>query len=250
MMDAIKGEEKNHINRATFAAELAKLPATAESKAAFKEAYESIPLSLTGPSGANALQQLTETAGTFFDSDLVPWLLDRAKNTKGSGEEKKALQGVILLTAMKLARTDQMDDIRAAVKTYGTKLEKDNLILVEKIVKACGDRTQCYLGAIEKSENQERKTQFGGIKAGYMIAIYGDEKARDDLVGRLDGIENAAVRYVASRVIDHLSPKGSDDVADKLEKIIAKNKKSGDKNRIQGDSPLKEVMYRLQSRKN
>ena len=47
------------------------------------------------------------------------------------------------------------------------------------------------------------------MKDGYMIAILGNDGTRDELLGVLDSIENAAVRFVAGQAIDHLSPKGS-----------------------------------------
>ena len=70
----------------------------------------------------------------------------------------------------------------------------------------------------------------------------------DELVKRLDSIDNAAVRYTASQAIDHLLPKGSTKVADELKKIIDKNLKSADRDKIAGDAPLKQVMYRIRSR--
>ena len=115
-------------------------------------------------------------------------------------------------------------------------------------MKACGDRAACYVETLGKREAQDRKTQFTGIKAGYMAAIFGNEQTRDEIVSRLDGIENAAVRYVASLAIDRLSPKGSKSAVDKMSVIIEKNAKSPDRDKAMGDSPLKQVMYRLSAR--
>ena len=64
----------------------------------------------------------------------------------------------------------------------------------------------------------------------------------------LDSVTNAALRSVSATVIDHLSPKGSKEVAAKLNAIIEKNAKSPDREKSSGDSPLKQVMYRLESR--
>jgi hypothetical protein len=106
----------------------------------------------------------------------------------------------------------------------------------------------CYLDAIEKGESQEQATQFAGIKSGYMIAILGNEDARGELISRLDSIDNAAVRFVAAQAIDHLSPKGSKEAAEKLKLIIDKNIQSADKDKVMGDAPLKQVMYRIETR--
>ena len=56
------------------------------------------------------------------------------------------------------------------------------------------------------------------------------------------------IRYVAAGAIDHLSPKGSKQAAEKIRKVVDKNAESGDQNKIQGDYPLKQVMYRIETR--
>ena len=150
---------------------------------------------------------------------------------------------------MKLAKPDQLATVKAAVDRYGSDdIEKKLYKLVEAQLKACGDRAACYVAAIQKPENQEQATQFVGVKAGYMIGILGNDAARDELVGVIDGINNAAVRFVAAQAIDHLTPKGSKPVSDKLNAIITKNAKSADREKSAYDSPLKQVMYRIDAR--
>ncbi|HMJ15059.1 MAG TPA: hypothetical protein VK524_26780 [Polyangiaceae bacterium] len=247
MVNVLKTEDKE-INKAVIARELAKIPATPQSKEAFKAAFESISLDTTVPPGANALQMLAEAAGMFYDPGMIDWLLGRAEATRGAGDDKKALQTAITITILKLAKPNQLASAKRAVAAYGTQLEKDLYAQVEKLLKACGDRTSCYLAEVEKGENQDQKNQFAGIKAAYMIAMLGNEQSRDELIQRLDAVENAAVRYSSAAAIDYLSPKGSKDAAGKLKTIINKNKQSADSNKIQGDAPLKHVMYRIESR--
>ncbi len=231
-------------DKAIVARELAKIPATAESKAAFKKAFESIPAD-TSVQGAPALALLAEAAGQFYDPSLVPWLLERAGALKGGGEENKAIQQVLVTTALKVAKPDQLDAVKKAADSYGA---KDLVPLVEQVLKACGDKVDCYLQAIEKSEYQNKDKQLAGIKAGYMIGVLGDAAARDKLIDGLSAIDNAAVRFVAAQTIDQLTPKGSNEVVTRLDQIIAKNKKSADKDKIAGDAPLQQVSYRLSAR--
>ena len=240
--------EKQDVNKAVLARELTKLPPSAEAKQAFKEAFQSISPDTIVPPGMNALQMLGEAAARFYDPGMIDWLLDQAADAKGAGEDKKALQSVITVTVLKLGKADQLPALRKAVRDYGTQIEKDALALAEKQLKACGDRVSCYLAEVEKSENQDTKTQFSGIKAAYMIGILGNEQSRDELIKRLDAIENAAVRFTSAQTIDYLSPKGSKEAAARLEEIIEKNVKTADRNKIMGDRPLKEVMYRLRTR--
>jgi HEAT repeats len=247
-MIAALNAETDDSNKAVIARELAKIPATDESKQAFKKAFASIAVDAEIPPAGSALETLSESAGQFFDSSLVDWLLERAKKTKGNEEDRKSLQLAITVTALKLAKPDQMSDVKVAVDKYGTKLEKDAFGMVDKLLKACGDRVPCYVAALQKGENQDRANQFVGIKAGYMIGILGNEQSRDEVVSGLDSVTNAALRSVSATVIDHLSPKGSKEVAAKLNAIIEKNAKSPDREKSSGDSPLKQVMYRLESR--
>jgi hypothetical protein len=247
MIEVLKSES-DVPTKALVARELTKLPATPESTAAFKAAYESIPLDAQIPPGQPALESLTEASGAFFDPSLVDWLIERGQAAKGDADEKKALQQTITVTAIKLAKSDQLPTVKRAVAAYGTQLENDLLSQAESLLKACGDRAPCYVEAIQKSENQDRKMQFTGIKAGYMAGIYGNEQTRDEIVSRLDGIDNAALRYVSAQVIDHLSPKGSKAAVDKMNFIIERNAKSPDRDKAMGDAPLKQVMYRLSAR--
>jgi hypothetical protein len=240
----------NDTNRAVIARELTKIPPTPESKAAFKAAFEKISIEAVVPPGMNGLQMLAEAGGQFYDPTMIDWFLERAENTKGAGEDKKALQTAITITTLKLAKPEQLGTVKGAVDKYGTKLEKDLYDQVEKLVKACGDRVACYLAEIEKSANQDQKNQFVGIKAGYMIPIYGSEQTRGEVIQRLESIDNAAVRFVAAQAIDALSPKGSKEAATTLRKIIAANVESADQNKIQADAPLKQVMYRIEARAN
>lgn len=238
----------NDGTKALMAREVSKLvPATDASKEAFKAAFEKINGD-TLTQQTNSLMMLTEAAGTFFDPGMIDWLLDRADKVSASPDVKKGIQGVITLTAIKLMKPSQVDVVKAAVNQYGTQIEKDAFQSASELLKTCGEKAECYLGEIEKSANQTNKNQFAGIKAGYMLGIYGNEQTRDELIKRLGGIENAAVRYIAAQVIDRLSPKGSPEAANELDKIIQKNAKSADQDKMAGDEPLKQVMYRLRSR--
>jgi HEAT repeat protein len=250
MVEVLKGENDD-ATKAVIARELPKLPASPESIAAFKSVYESLPLNAQIPPGQPALESLTEAAGQFFDPSLVEWLVKRADTIKAGADEKDEKQGLqqaITVTAIKLAKPDQLGTVKRAANSYGTQLEKDLLAQAEALLKACEDRAPCYVDAITKRENQDRKTQFTGIKAAYMAAIYGNDQTRDAIVGRLENIDNAAVRYVSSLAIDRLSPKGSKTAVDKMGAIIDKNAKSPDRDKAMGDAPLKQVMYRLAAR--
>jgi HEAT repeat protein len=234
-------------DKAVLAQELTKIPATAKSKKAFMEAFESIPASAEMGNGSPALVVLAEAAGDFYDPSMVDWLLAQARSAKGSGDERKAVQQTLATTALKIAKSGQLDAVKAAAKAYSV---DDLLKYGAPVLEKCGDKVDCYLTEVEKTENQSKEKQVAGIKAAYMIGILGNDKARDELIDRLPSLENAAVHFVATKSVDKLTPKGSPEVVEKLEELIEKNEKSADQDKLAANQPLKQVAYRISARAN
>lgn len=244
MVAALKKEGIKDEDKAMIAGELPKMPATAESIAAFKQAFESISID-TSIQGTPALAILAEAAAKFYDAKMVDWLLERAKNTSGGGEAKIGVQQALVTSALKIGKADQWEAISAAAKTY----KADDLAeSVAPLMKSCGDKVACYLDAIEKTENQSQKNQLSGIKAAYMIGVLGDAKSRDSLVERITSIENDAVHFSALGSIDKLSPTSAPEVVKSLDTIIEANEKSGDPGKLSKNSPLKQIAYRISVR--
>lgn len=231
-------------NKAVLLRELAKLPPSEESKRAFKEGFEKLEPDAVIPPGQPALQVLAESAASFFDPELVPWLLQRAAATKGDEDTRSSL----LVAAVKLMSPEQVSAVGAAMNKYGGELEKAVFNEAAALVKSCGKGVACYFDATTKTANQSEKSQFVGIKAAYMLGVLGDEKVRDQIAAGIDPITNAAVRFTAAKVIDYLSPNGSTATADGLQKLVDANIKRGDASKIAGDAPIKQVIYRLRSR--
>lgn len=247
MIGALQSE-KDDANKAVIAREITKIPATPDSIAAFKSVYESLPADAEIPPGGKALDQLTEAVGSFRNPELIDWLLAQAAGAKGDADDRKALQAAIAVTVLKLAKPSQMPQAKAAIDKYGTDVEKALYTQADAVVKECGDKADCYVSALQKGAYQDQKNQFAGIKAGYMVAILGNEGTRDQLIAGLDKITNASLRYVSAQAIDKLTPKGSKEVSTKLNDIVQKNSKSADRDKAAGDAPLKQVMYRLDGR--
>jgi hypothetical protein len=235
---------QSETNKAVILRELTKIPRSPELEQAFKDGFAALSQDAVVPPGQAAQPLLAEAATSFFDAELVPWLLQRTAAAKKDNE----LQSALLVSAIKLMTADQVASVSAAVDKYGSELEKGVLNQASGVLKACGKDAACYLDATTKSSNQTDKTQFLGIKAAYMLGVYGNEKLRDQLVSSIDAVTNGAVRFTASKVIDFLTPKGSVAVADQLQKVVEANLKRGDQGKIGDDVPLKQVAYRLRSR--
>jgi HEAT repeat protein len=232
--------EQDETMRAIFVDELSRVPATAETKEAFKKAVEKLP--------AKFVAGLAESAGRFCDPSFVPWMLETAESVKGDNDDKELAQQALVQTALKIAKPDQMDSVKAAMNKYDADRAKSLYAKVEPLVGKCKEDAACYLEALKSPDNQSEANQFVGIKAGYMVAIFGNEGTRDQLVASLKPITNASLRHVAGQSIDVLTPKGSKSVAEKLRAIIDENAKSPDKETSSGDNSLKQVMYRLEAR--
>lgn len=243
LIAAMEGKIEDE-DKALIARELPKLPTSEKTKDAFKKAFESISAD-TSIQGTPALAILAESAAKFYDASLVDWMLEQAQSAKGSGETKTAIQQSLVSSAIKVAKADQWEAVEAAAKRHNV---EDLAKTAATVMKSCGDKVDCYLTEIEKTDNQSEKNQLAGIKAGYMIGVLGDTKARDATVERLSSLENDAVHFAALGAIDVLSPKGAPEVVAKLEEIIEKNEKSADADKLQKNAPLKQIAYRISVR--
>jgi HEAT repeat protein len=237
-------------NRAVILQELVKLPASKEITSAFESGFDGVASDVTIPTdspdypGPRALPALADAASSLMDTEAVPWVLSQAAKYKKDTE----VASLLLETAIKLMQPDQVSAVAAAVKNYGTPVHKSVLDEATALVGSCKSDAACYVAAATKSENQEKEKQFIGIKAAYMVGLVGDDKARDALIAKFDEISNGAVRFAAVKSVDHLTPKGSTQIADTLQEMVDENVRRGDPNKIMGDAPVKHAIYRLRSR--
>lgn len=231
---------KDDTAKAIIASNLVKLPPSDATKSAFKDTYDAIE------DGATQATLLGEFSTSFYDPGLVDWVMDAGSSAKGSNKDD--IQQSAALAAIKLMTPKTARKVTAYVNSKGSKLEKEQLKQAQDVLDACKADKTCYLKEVESGKNQDQKNQFVGIKAGYMLAMEGDTKVRDELVAMIDEIENAAIAYVAAAAIDHLTPNGSTEVADKLDEIVEKNKKAADRDKMLRDKPIRDVSYRIRAR--
>lgn len=243
------------ISRTIIARELTKLPSSAAATEAFKAAYEKTPVGLVIPPGAPAKDTLMDAAGSLFDASLVPWIVSTALAAKGDGPEVDSLRGASLTTAMKLMTADQVAvvqklfDVKTADNsTLGKGFEKE-WAQAKALLAECGDKFDCYLAKASAREFQTRDKQFTGIKAASLVGVLGNEAGRSKIVAALTPeVSNAAVRFVLGNAIDRHSPKGDKTTEAGLQAIVDKAEAAKDTDLVQGNAPLKQVIYRLQAR--
>jgi hypothetical protein len=81
-----------------------------------------------------------------------------------------------------------------------------------------------------------------------MVGILGGPNNANDLIEAMPGLLKGELRQIAADVIDHHHPKGSEEIAKKLEAIVEKDKNSMDKDKALAVKPLRDAMYRLRAR--
>jgi hypothetical protein len=257
MLEVLKSNPHD-TNKATILDELSKLPVTPASKAAFQEGFAALAPAARNARGERALPFIVEESiARFFDPTMLDWLVDYLDKFKGEDEVKKDIQAQVLLTFIKLAKPSQMARAKEVVEKWGTPGEKGGkykffesklLEQAQAVAQECGEKADCYAQYLEKSDVQKKENEFAGIKAAYMVGVFGNEDTALDLVDRIDGIENTSILMAALKALDHLLPKGNSKVADKLNEILEAHAKSADQYKMQSDNVIREIMYRIRAR--
>jgi hypothetical protein len=251
-------EKAEDIPRAIIARELSKLPKSDATKKAFQTAYEKTPITLSIPPGQGAREALLEAATTFFDGNFTPWIVKTALDAKGEEGDLTPVREASLAAALKLMTPDQVAEVEKLYNlkatgadgkpsTLGKGLEKEYK-LAKEMVTACGNKVDCYLGKLGEPASQEKDTQFQGIKAAYMVGVYGNADVRAKLLQMMPQLKNAAVRFVTVTLIDHFSPKGDPAIAKQLQTIVDEAETKKDAQMMGANAPFKTVIYRLNAR--
>ncbi len=244
--------------RAIIARELSKVPKTDATKKAFQEAYEKTGMTASIPPGQGAKEALLEAATQFFDANFVPWIVKTSIDAKGEEADLTPVREAALSAAAKLMKADQVADVEKLYNlkstgadgkpsTLGKGLEKE-FKLAKDLAGECKEDVACYLKAMSDPANQEKDTQFKGIKAAYMLGVFGGPDVRQKIIDAYPKVTNAAIRFVSVTVIDHLSPKGDPDIAKKLQAIVDEAETKRDQAKMAGNAPFKTVIYRLAAR--
>jgi len=179
-------------------------------------------------------------------------------NAETLADTVAAIRAASLMAALKLMQPEQAGDVEKlfSIKaqgpdghatTLGKAYDKENKI-TKDLLAACGNKVDCYFAKLVEPASQAQETQFQGIKAAYMIGIYGGAGARQKLVDSMPKLSNAALRFVSVQIIDHFSPKGDAGIAAALQKIVDEGEASKDGNKMAGNAPFKTVIYRLHAR--
>ncbi|HEX2734526.1 MAG TPA: hypothetical protein VHM70_23140 [Polyangiaceae bacterium] len=249
---------KEDSDKVTLLTTLAMLPRTAQVKTAFIEGMKGIDAD-TEVDGANAMQTLSEPATLFFDASVADLLVQRAGELKGKDDKEKLTKALLLLAALKVMDQSNVAAVGAAISALpkddgalGPTIEKikSSYDLAKKLIDTCKKDAGCYLKEAQKPENQTDKTQLVAMKALYSYGQLTGPDGAGALIDALPGLPDGALRYVVSQIIDTKFPQGNEEIAKKLDAIVAKNRDSMDTDKASNDKPLRDAVYRLRARQS
>jgi hypothetical protein len=241
----------NDQNRTVLAQSLLHYPPDAQLEKAFLDAYAKIPASAAIKllNGGNAHAALAQASAQFYAPQMTDWLLKEITSAKG--EEADEMQLYALDAAIKLTQAGTAAKVGEAANKYGTPREKEMWKLASSVMDKCKENASCYVDFLSQPIPSSPPTAAeGAVKAAWMAVEFGAGKAdvKSGLVDKLPIVKQSGARLAVAEAIDALSPTGDVATAEKLEKLVAADKATGDRDLVLGDDVVVKVAARLRSR--
>lgn len=242
--------------RTELAQALTQMPGDPRNEPAFLDAYKKIPWddhdALLGQLTPRVA--LAQQSAKFYDPKLVDWLL---KEMKGAPDYSARI--IQLEAEAKLMTPDKADDVAGALGNLRKETPADGFAKVQQMYDSihsalaqCKADTACYLKILDEPIPEKPVTSYyKQVKATWMAVIYGGASAaatRSALLSKVGKVTNAGARIALCEAIDELAPTGDVAAADALDKIVAADTASGDKNLISVDNTVAQVAWRLRVR--
>jgi uncharacterized protein (DUF1778 family) len=243
--------------RTELAQALVQLPDDPRSIPAYLAAYNKLTwessdklMSLLKPRAA-----LAQQSANFYDAAMLDWLIKEMK--KAPDYSARLLQ---LEASFKLMTPEHKSDVADAMAKVKKEAPADIYNLTHQMFENAGSALDkcktdaaCYVSILdERIPSSSPTANWKAIKATWMTVIYGggpkSAATRADLLKHVDGVRNAGARIALCEAIDELAPQGDVAAADALDKIVAADAKSGDKDLIAIDNTVAQVAWRLRVR--
>lgn len=215
---------RNPVERAFMARALTRLPASPESLAAFKRAFEAVPAGTSLRENAieplEARQELATAARFVEDPQLVPWLLLQAERARGKDVE--GIRSHLLASAIYLATPAQMPSVKKSVARLGNPVLRVFVDEAARAITDCLEDVDCYvrssaaLGKGYLDQKTALATRAFCLKALHRVAQLGKPEHAMQLAELINGDSDPPLVRVAAQVIDHLVPAGSKPLEDRL----------------------------------
>lgn len=238
----------NDTTRTVLAQCLTRFPPDARTKEAFAATYNKLgPQSkLKTPDEPFARPVLVQVSSAFYDPAQTDWVLREVGASKG--DEGGVMHARGLEAALKLMDKPRVKAVGEMVNKFWTPQEKELFNGAQAITDKCGSDASCYVAVFDEPVPSSPAGRMKAIKAARMAATYGKEDTKTALVGKVDKVKDGQTRLALVEAIDYLSPKGDPAAAEALDKIVAADVESGNKELINADDAVVKVANRLRAR--
>ncbi len=243
--------------RTELAQALVQMPDDPRSIPAYQAAYNKLTWDSTDKliSPLKPRAALAQQSANFYDPKLLDWLMKEMKKAPDYSARLLYLEA-----AFKLMTPDHKADVADAMAKVKKETPADIYGQAHQMFEnasaaldKCKTDAACYTSLLDEQIPSGSPTaNWKAIKATWMIVIYGGgpkaAATRADLLKRVDTVRNAGARIALCEAIDELSPQGDVAAADALDKVVAADAKSGDKDLIATDNTVAQVAWRLRVR--
>ncbi|WP_394826343.1 hypothetical protein [Pendulispora albinea] len=238
----------NDTNRTVITQCLTRFPPDARIKDAFMGSYRKLSAGskLKTSDEPFARPVLVQVSSAFYDPALTDWVLREVSGSKG--DEGSSMQAKGLEAGLKLMDKPRVRSVGEMVTKYWTAQEKELFTGAANITEKCGNTASCYVAVFDEPVASTPAGRMKAIKSARMAATYGRDDTKKALLDKVDKIKDAQSRLALVEAIDYLSPKGDTAAADVLDKIVASDVASGNKDLISGDDAVVKVANRLRAR--
>ncbi len=197
---------------------------------------------------------LAQASASLYDATLTDWLV---KETIAAPDAASKL--LPIEAALKLMPPNKKADVGAALQKAKSAMpdpvfqaSKQMFDYASQALDKCGTGLSCYLSVLDEPIPSSPTTaNWRAVKSAWMAVIYGQGSAdstRGELLKRVDKVKDASARLALVEAIDRLAPKGDIASADTLDKVVASDQKSGDKNVLMADDSVVKIALRLRAR--
>jgi hypothetical protein len=235
-------------NRTVIAQSLTRYPASADITAAVLGTYKQLTpdAKLKTPGEPFARPVLTQVTASLYDTTLTDWVVKEVNGAKG--DEGASMQVFGLEAALKLMTKPQEKEVGDAVMKYWAPREQELYKGAVGALDKCGADPACYVTILDEPLASGGAASMRQIKSCFMAAVYGNAQTKTDLIARVPKITDPSSRLALVEAIDHLAPAGDIASADALDKIVASDGASANKDLIAGDDAVVKVSQRLRAR--
>lgn len=238
----------NDTNRTIIAQSLTRYPSAPDITQAVLATYKALPADakLKTPSEPFARPVLAQVTASLYDTNLTSWVIKEVRSSKGDVGSSMQIFG--LEAAVKLMTKAQEKEVGDAVNKFWAPKEQELFKVAKTVVDQCNTDAACYVKVLDEPAGGSPAAGMRAVKASWMAAIYGNDATKKELVDHVAKVTDPSARLALVEAIDHLAPNGDIATADALDKIVADDIASGNKNLVAGDDAVVKVAARLRAR--